>query len=125
MTNELLLTAAGCLPVSADEYTAVDVVLAHEIVSRWLAEHPADDGEPVTLKFLQSLGAWSAGKDNWWIIGEIDGDCIWFWECDASLCWMAYINGLDHYWPHDIHVRGQVRGLLRECGITTNERSQA
>lgn len=80
------------------------------VAAAWLAEHPADDAEPVTEEWLRSVGFSSRPNNRWLQIRTPQGGRL--------DCWMA-----SPLWEfHDEAVaipqtRGDVRRLCTALGI--------
>lgn len=81
------------------------------VAAAYLAEHPADDAEPVTGTWLFSLGfrpAW--GHPYCFNANGIDVRCT----ADE----LALATRTDELWTHERPTRGHVRRLLLALGIT-------
>lgn len=95
------------------------------LADAYLAEHPADDDEPVTEDFIRSLNPpryWEAGAEYVW-----PDVCLRYSLeiCDGKppvLSAGFYIDGGDKpvYLPH-IKTRGDVRRLCRALGVEVKE----
>lgn len=83
------------------------------LADAYLAEHPDDDGEPVTAEWLESLGFHENPNHHgsyYWLPDECNGEGL---ELQPHRgCWSAYIGSNFSYWPADIHCRRQVRLLM-------------
>lgn len=95
-----------------------DVTLARA----WLAEHPADDAEPIGEPWLPSAGwEWDEELGAWVLTGR-------HFRVSLSRSVMATDHWTlqyetDFYWPIPLVVRGDVRGLLAILGVTPKEPS--
>lgn len=102
-----------------DPVGPVDVAI--EVCRAWLAEHPADDNESVSTAWLDSLGFISvagADDDEMYTVYDGHGGPALTLESDDQRCWMAMLGDADgDVWPCDIHVRAQVRELLKALGV--------
>jgi hypothetical protein len=90
---------------------AREVSKAEEFLARaYLAEHSADDGEPITADWLRSVGFTSGNgylqKENW--KNRID-----YLESIGRL----FINGRGIEWQGETGTRGDVCRLCRALGI--------
>lgn len=88
----------------------------------YLAEHPADDGEPVTEEWLKSTIGWipvDGGTD-----GYIGVDKIIFCKGSENV-YSAWLQTSNHYYDMRrivrVYTRGDVRLLCRALGITLKE----
>lgn len=96
----------------------------NKLACAYLAEHPADEDEPVTSEWIRSVAAvyWEAGKESYW-----PGHELRFSEKIGDNPGGFYIwNEGPHshsqkpsYMP--IKTRGQVRLLCRALGIELKE----
>lgn len=119
MSDDVRAAAERLLPPLAD---VIDAPGDAELVARaWLAEHPADDGEPVSAEWLMVTGwvdvAEPGGGPLYTFCRPDHGGAVLTLEGDHR-CLMAFLGHPDGApWPCDIYTRGQVRELLRALGI--------
>lgn len=91
---------------------------ACEVAREWLAEHPADDQQPVTEEFLRSIN-WAPVGNTWYTAEEDCGTPIVFWvDVDQSL----RVAGLKD-WKICEPTRGQFRRVLAALCIPPDPRS--
>lgn len=84
------------------------------IIDAYLAEHPDDDGEPVTEEWLKSIGFEQHTDPDpecdqtWQLHGRGDELILELVRVDDRIWQEVHIG-----WPHDIHARVQVRLLVK------------
>lgn len=104
-------------PKKHDHYNTEWELDALELANAYLAEHPADEDEPVTEEWLRAIGFNDDKEFPGYVIlltecGYIE--CIGF---DGGVEWMLFGNELN---PGP-QTRGQVRLLCRALGIELKE----
>lgn len=120
------------LPYSDDNPNVIaDIIAAAELA---LAEHPADDGEPITKEWLKSLGFSDSGY-SFIITGEKDygEDVARFrlacngddWT-DGNCSWEFHLRSIEleeqgGMLPCEPKTRGDLRRLCRALGVTLKE----
>jgi len=127
-TNELR-AAAERLRTNADaEYAKMSPLLyfadCETLANGYLAEHPADDGEPVAgdTEWMKAAIGWipvDGGRD-----GYIGRDKIIFCKGSENI-YSAWLQVSQHYYDMRrivrVYTRGDVRRLCRALGITLKE----
>jgi hypothetical protein len=102
------------------EITAVEVLRRIvDAAKRHLAEHPADDGEPVTEDWLVSIGFWRRGGDE--LCSPRDGRWMLIHDADPvpgySSRWNLSFPGCQQGLGYDLPTRGDVRRLLTALNV--------
>lgn len=105
----------ACAALSADEMLLADA---------YLAEHPADDAEPVTEGWLQAIGfvrmqQSAAGNDL--ILRNEAGNCVTYYPARRGGLAGPFWGVASEWLPKPLRpaTRGDVRRLLTALGVTS------
>lgn len=113
--EELKAIASRVRPHAAGNLGNADIADRNALAAAYLAEHPADDAEPITANWLAAVGFTSPGA----FTHTIDGGITMEWFSGGDLGQWECIIG-DHVCP-DFGTRGQLRRLCAALGVPLSE----
>lgn len=103
---------------------------AKAVACFWLAGHPADDAEPITAEWVQSLrfvadttDEFEGGPQTVWVFRDEHGDVVLTLDPPEPppfpVEWNAYLGPVEDYnpWPRTLLTRGDLRLLLAALGV--------
>lgn len=84
----------------------------------YLAEHPADDGEPINSEWLESIGSVKVLSDRWHGFYNGDGIEVSFFRPNETV---PYKLTIDHQVTVEVKTRGDFRRLCKVFEIDLKE----
>ncbi len=129
LCHECLRLVADTLRSSADVERELERLRSiNDVAHAYLAEHPADDGDPVTEEWLRSIG-WITRYWEGALNSPLSQDNVYVSYSLVGVSWKWCLSMESEDDPDGLHFtrdilknRGQVRRLLKALGITPNSK---